>query len=117
MKKDISKEERKKLLEHIRLRNERIDKVKWLNLKVICPYCGRVAKAIRVRATQTTKGTFRCKKCPMKEFEWTYYYPTPEPERNWYPRYGYIESKVGIFLGELPEMEEYNEKHVSLSNK
>ena len=89
----------------------------WLTVKILCPNCGRVVKVMDIKTDRTLEKEFKCKKCPLKHFEWKYYYPKPEPERNWYPRYGFIEIKRGIALYELPKINKYNEKSFSHSNK
>src|SRR3989338_11268684 len=108
---------KKQIVEANRKKAEKIKKVKWLNLKVVCPFCGRVNGGIRIKATETESRAYICNKCESA-FEWTYYYPTPNPrgrlKRERYPRYGYVESRKTIFIGDLPETEEYNEKYVKL---
>ncbi len=89
----------------------------WLEVKVLCPNCGRVIKVMNIKTNETLKKEFKCKKCPIGKFEWKYSYPTPDYKRNYFPRYGFIELRVGIALYTIPKIKKFNEKRFSHSNK
>lgn len=90
---------------------------RYLPVKIICPGCGRVIKAMDIKTDETFEGDFKCKKCPFKDFKWSFIYPTPDPKRNWYPRYAHIEIHKLFPLYKIPKMKKFGDKTISHSNK